>query len=448
MSAAGRPTSISSANAPQLDIPARFMVLAMIALSSSVALAPWGYPLLLRGFYNPHLLAYVHLNTLGILATMIVGASYQLIPVVLQHELSSQRLARISFWMHLAGLLLFLPGIFYTWRIGIAAGASLVFAGLLLYAGIVLTTIHVAPERGIVAWHLRLATIGLLTGVSAGLLLALNKGTGFLGDRSLRLMAAHATMMLGAWVVPLFFGVAYRLIGMFTLSEDRIWHRVAAAELAMTVVGAWLLAAGILLDAPRFVLVLGAMLILGGQLLFATQVVHLFRARRRRGFDIHIPYVLLAAGSGVLSASLLLTGLVIGSGPAEHIWVAAVWMVIGGLALSGIQGFFYKITTFLVWLHRYAPMAGRDRVPRLEQMYSVRLAKVGVTVWSITLVLLATAILAGSERLIQVAGVCAVAGVACFLGNVARIASHAVPRRQITQQRGSVASHGRAIGKG
>jgi hypothetical protein len=261
-------------------------------------------------------------------------------------------------------------------------------------------------------------------------------------------MAAQATKMLGAWVVPLFIGDAYRLIDMFTLSEDRIWHRVAGVELGMTSAGAWLLAFGILLGVPHVVLILGALSILGGQVLFAAQIMHLFRVRRRRGFDIHIPYALLAAGSGVFSASLVVIGLATGSGPTDFIWVAAVWMVIGGLALSGIQGFFYKITTFLVWLHRYAPMAGRDRVPRLEQMYGLRLAKLGVGVWSITLLLLATAILAGSERLIQVAGVCAVAGVACFLGNVARIASHAVPRRQQMKQRGPVASHGRAVGKG
>jgi hypothetical protein len=411
------------------------MALAMLSLATSAALAPWTYPLLMRGFYSPHLLAYVHLNTLGILATMIVGASYQLVPVVLQQPLSSQRLARISFWLHLCGLMFFLPGVYATWRIGLAVGSTLVFSGLLVYATVVFSTIRVAPEKGIVAWHLRLATTGLLLGVSAGLLLALNKGTGFLGDLSLRLMAAHATMMLVGWVTPLLFGVAFRLVGMFTLSEDRLWHRVAAVELGLTVAGAWWLAGGLVLEAPRAALVVGAVAIAIGQVLFEVQLIHLFRVRRRRGFDIHIPYALLASTSGVFAALSLLVGLAIGASPADAIWVVAAWMVISGLALSAIQGFFYKIATFLVWLHRYAPMAGRDRVPRLEQMYSRRFAQAGIALWSLTLLLSATAMLAGSERLIQVAGAFAAAGIACFLSNVVRIASHAIPRRQVSQPR-------------
>lgn len=53
---------ISSANAPDLDIPARFMVLAMIGMLVSAAIGPWAYPLLLKSFYTPKLLAFVHLD--------------------------------------------------------------------------------------------------------------------------------------------------------------------------------------------------------------------------------------------------------------------------------------------------------------------------------------------------------------------------------------------------
>lgn len=421
------PSGISSKHAPALDLPASFMALAMVALALAAIVSPWAYPLLLDGFYAPHLLAFVHLNTLGVVAAVIVGASYQLIPVVLQTPLASVRMGRLSFWLYLAGLALFLPGIRATWRPGMAAGAALVFSGLLVYLGVTAWTWRRAPHHDVVAWHIAAALVGLGGGIAAGLLLALNRGAGFLGPITLRLLAAHATLMLAGWVAVMLSGVAYRLVGMFTLSEDRLWRRVAWAELACSVAGAWSLAGGLLAGAGRGLLGAGALGIVAGQALFAAQLLHLYRARRRRGLDVHIPFAIVASGSGVLSASLLTGGLFGGAQAASRLWVAVGWLAIAGLAITAIQGFFYKITTFLVWLHRYAPLAGRHRVPRLEQMYSLRLARIGGALWSAGLILSLLAILAANRPLVTVAGIVALAGLGCFLSNVARIAAHGRP---------------------
>jgi hypothetical protein len=421
---ASSPGGISSRHAPALDLPARFMVVGMAALAVAALLSPWAYRLLPGGFYAPHLLAFVHLNTLGVIAAVVVGASYQLVPVVLQTPLASVRLARLSFWLYLVGLVLFLPGIAWSWHPALASGAAFVFTGLLVYLLVIAWTLRRAPRLDMVGWHIALAQAGLGAGIAAGMLLAANKGTGYLGSMTFRILAAHATLMLGAWVAVMLSGVAYRLVGMFTLTEDRLWHRVAWVELALTVAGAWSLAGGLLAGAGRGYLATASLLIVGGQALFAVQLVHLYGVRRRRGFDVHIPYAVLAAGSGLLAALLLTGGTVVGAPLGSRIWVAVGWLAIAGLALTAIQGFFYKITTFLVWLHRYAPLAGRRKVPRLEQMYGRRLAQAGWGLWGTGLALSTAGIGLGSRPLSQVAGVVALAGLGCFLTNVARVASH------------------------
>jgi hypothetical protein len=421
------PAAISTKHAPALDLPARFMALAMLLLALSGILSPWAYPLLLDGFYAPRLLAFVHLNTLGVVAAMVVGAGYQLVPVVLQTPLASVRLGRVSFWCHLVGVSLFLPGVMTTWHPGLAAGAALVFSGLALYLVDIGWTLGRAPHRDVVFGHIAAAQFGLGGGIVAGLLLALNKGSGFLGPITFRLLAAHATLMLGGWVMVMLNGVAYRLVGMFTLSEDRLWQRVAWAELVLSSGGAWLLAGGLLTAAGRGLLAAGALAILAGQALLGIQLLHLYRVRRRRGFDIHIPYALAAIASGLVGA-VLLTGGILGDRPIDApVWVAVGWLAIAGVALSAIQGFFYKIATFLVWLHRYAPLAGRRRVPRLEQMYGPRLARLGWALWLAALALSLTAVLAENRPLAVAAGITAAAGLGCFLANVARIATHAWP---------------------
>lgn len=422
----GGPGGLSSKDGPELDLPGRFMVVAMIILAVVALVSPFAYPVLLDGFYAPRLLAFVHLNTLGVIAAVLMGASYQLIPVVLQTPLISVRMGRISFWLFLPGILIFLPSLFETWRPGLAAGAALAFSGLLVYLILIAATVRKAPSSDVISWHIALALLGLAGGITAGLLLALNKGNGFLESATFRLLASHATLMLAGWVIVMLNGVAYRLVGMFTLSEDQLWHRVAWAELALSVAGAWLLAAGLLFQAPRVLLEIAALSIVGDQALFGAQLVHLYRVRRRRGFDIHIPYALTAAASGIIAAILLAGGLFAQRDLGSNLWVAVGWLAISGIALTAIQGFFYKITTFLVWLHRYAPLAGRNRVPRLEDLYNRRIAKAGWVLWVAALAGSLVAIFLSNRPLATTAGVVALAGLGCFLVNVGLIAAHVV----------------------
>lgn len=420
-----RPTGgISSAHAPDLDIPARFMALAMLGMLLTAIIGVVAYPLLLESFYAPKLLAFVHLHTLGIVAPLVVGASYQLVPVVLQEPLAAPRAARFSFWIYLIGVVLFLPSLVGTWQIGLGVGGTLLFTALIVYATIVWLTLASAPERGVIRWHIAAAVIGLPLGVAAGLLLALNKTIGFLEGHTLSLLATHATLMILCWITPLLFGVAYRLVGMFTLSEDRLWHGVAWTELGFTLSGSWVLAASFLLYHSRPVFITASALVLIGQALFFVQLTHMYHARRRRQIDVHIPFAMTAAGSGVLAGLALFIGFVRGDSAASELWVVAVWLAIAGMMITAIQGFFYKIATFLVWLNRYAPVAGRQRVPRLEELYNLRVARVGWACWLSALLISATGILVGVDLLVSAGGLLAAGGIGCFLSNVVRIARH------------------------
>lgn len=432
-------TGISSAHAPDLDLPARFMVVGMLGFLAVAVLAPFAMPLLAGNFGDPRLLAFVHLNTLGVVAAVILGATYQLVPVVLQTPLASVRAARVSSWVFLAGLLFFLPGLLTLRHWAMGTGATLLLVAFGLYVGVVGTTLRRAGRWDVVAWHLATALVSLSAGVVVGLLLAGNKGNGFLGGITYPLLAAHVTLLLAGWVAVLLAGVAYRLVGMFTLSEDALWRPAAWAGLVLTSGGAWVLAAAFLLRVDSLARLGGAFAIAAGQALFAAQLVHLYRVRRRRGFDVHIPFALAAAGGGLAAALLVVCGMVLGSGPSSPLWVVVVWLALGGLAETAIQGFFYKIATFLVWLHRYAPLAGRRRVPRLEDLYNRRLAVAGWGFWTAGMFLSAAVAPLGSNVLGRLAGALLAAGLVCFLVNVGGIAGHWLPIPPVWARR----SHGR-----
>jgi hypothetical protein len=417
-------SGLSTAHAPALDLPARFMLLGVAIFGILAAAAAWTMPLLLTSFAAPHLLAFVHANTVGVIGALAIGASYQLTPIVTEQPLASERLGRLSFWAYLVGLLAFVTGLATEWLPVLATGGALLGLAFGLYIGVIAATLYQAPRRDVGAWHIAVALVNLSAAVGLGVALACNKAFGFLGDQTLALLATHATLMLGGWVLVLISGVAYRLVGMFTLAEDILWRPAAWAGLALTATGPWLLGARWLLFHNRWWGVAGALALSGGSLLLVAQLVHLYRRRRRRGFDLHIPFALSAASLAAVSALLLLLGQLLDAPIASALWIAAGWLAIAGMAETAIQGFFYKIATFLVWLQRYAPLAGRERVPRLEELYSPRLALAGWGWWLLGLLGATAAIAAHSLLLARAAGAAQTIGLACFLWNVLLIGGH------------------------
>jgi hypothetical protein len=414
---------LNSANAPSLDLPARFMALSVIALASIGLTAPWTLPLMRGPFSDFQFLAFVHLATLGFVGAMIIGASYQLVPVALQVPLASARIGRVSFWFYFAGLCFFLAGLTTEWMPALGVGGSLLAVAFLLYSGVIGVTWYRAPERDVVAWHILLGLAAAVVGMMLGFSLALNKSNGMLGSHLLHMLAAHIALMLGGWVMVTFAGVAYRLIGMFTLSERHFRHDLAWAELALTAGGSWALAIRFALDLPAGIGQLGAAALVAGLACFMIQIVRLYRRRMRRGFDVHIPYAVLSAALAITAAALFLIGLGRHEPPNASIWVAVVWLALFGTAGTAIQGFFYKIATFLVWLKRYAPLAGKQRVPRLEELYSRRLAMAGWSLWALATIGGAILLL-GDWAGLPMIGLLLLFGVGCFVINVISIARH------------------------
>jgi hypothetical protein len=358
----------------------------------------------------------------------MIGASYQLLPVVLGVPLRSVRVARLSWWLLVPGMTLFVAGLALRLTALTALGGTLAFSAIALYLYVVVGTLAHERHPGLVSWHVAAAVVGLAWAVIAGLLLALSKRLGFLEELTLPAMAAHATLMLGAWVTPMLMGVSYRLVGMFTLSEDALRPDLAVAALACNVIGAWTLAFGLITGIGPAALLAGAGFLCAGQALFAAQLANLYRHRRRRSFDVHMPFSIAAACFGLAATGLLCYGFATRRLADDALWVVVGWWTIAGWAQTSIQGFFYKIGTFLTWLHRFAPLAGLQKVPRLEDLFGRKLAMFGWTCWCSGVALGGVAALLGIYELSLTAALALSLGAGAFVVNAARIGRHWLPR--------------------
>ncbi|MFO1476700.1 MAG: hypothetical protein U1F98_08620 [Verrucomicrobiota bacterium] len=433
-------------------LPLRFMVLGLLSLFAGTALLVIHPPLLATYHYNQHVIAVTHLFTLGFVASIIMGAMYQLVPVALETRLHSERLARWQFVLHATGMT-GMVWMFWHWNIAqVGHFASVLTVGIALFAYNMVRTLATVPRWNPTATAVASALAWLGLTALAGLALAtaklnfdpeesttaanpwrhgLETVSGWLGHFDpIARMHAHAHLGGVGFFLLLIVGISYRLVPMFTLSEVQSRRRAATSI--------WLLNGGLaglvpslLLRSPwKFVF---AAVLAAGVTVYFVELRAILRARQRRAQDWGLLYFFTAlAALGACTA----LGLVLSwpwlpanafTGQLENLY--GFTALFGGVALA-ILGMLYKILPFLVWYARYSPDIGRRKVPSLSDLYSPRLQAAGYWTFLAGMIATGIAILAGSTRAMPAGCGLLAASLVIFAANAARILSHLVHTRR------------------
>jgi len=98
--------TLQTDNAPSLSVvipPFIFGALSFLALSVITILADTD---LLGPYFNGRILAITHLAVLGWGTMIVFGALYQLIPVVFETAIFSEKLAKVTFWLFATSIIL------------------------------------------------------------------------------------------------------------------------------------------------------------------------------------------------------------------------------------------------------------------------------------------------------------------------------------------------------
>ena len=330
-------------------------------------------PALAAGAYlDPRVTAVTHLFTLGWITTSIMGALYQFLPVALGEPIRWLRLARVTPWVYAPGLALFVAGLLRYHPAAIVAGASLFGTGLLLFAANLAATLRRAGQRDVTWWALASACSFLLVTLVVGWALAANLRWGFMGGARLIALVTHLHVALVGWVLMVMVGVGHRLLPMFLLSHGAD-ERPGRAAVVLLSLGTALLfalhhATG---PAARWV---PAGLIIAGAAAFLLQARIFYRTRRRPALDPGMR--LAAAGLAILAAAAALGIFLVATGFSRpRVATAYVLLLVLGIS-QFVAAHYYKIVPFLVWYHRFGPLAGRRPVPKLAELYSARGATV------------------------------------------------------------------------
>lgn len=417
--------AMADAHAPAVAIPLCFVITGVASLIAAVAWFALRPDLLVTYHYNQYIIAVAHLFILGWLGSVSMGALYQLVPVALETQLYSERMARWHYGLHLVGFL-GMVAMFWRWDMKQVGHFGSIFAfGVMFFVYNLARTLLRIPRWTVVAFGIASALFWLGATVFFGLFLASAKCWPQINPFDpIASMHAHAHLGVLGFFVMLLIAVAYRLIPMFTLGELRSPRR-AIASIVLLNVGLPGLVTTILLGHPARLAFGG--LIISGLACFGVEMCAVLGVRKRRVLDWGIRQFLVSIG---LFAPVCVLAVVL-SWPRLPLTTltAQLETTYGVLALLGVVSFalvgmLHKIIPFLVWYSSYSAQIARGRVPSPSGLYSERLqvASFALLMAGLSGVVLSSA--AGLERVSQGSCVVLLLGVGLFAINVGKMLSH------------------------
>jgi hypothetical protein len=395
---------IATERSPEFSLPLRYFLLAIAAyLAATVGMVAFGGDLT-GSPWHPRVLGLTHLLTLGTIVSMIMGASYQLVPVVLLVPIWNPRLAKATFWVHLAGVVALVVGFWGMTPAWLGAGASLAGIAVASYILNVALSLMQGARRSLVGAFV-VAAAAFLGGAVA---LGMSRAFGYVHPALMLTIrnpvAVHAHLAAFGGASLLVFGVSYRLIPMFAVSPEE--DRNGAWVLGLGVAGTLALVGGLLVPSEALARA-GALAMTAGGWLWMLDAGRMFHVRTRKQLDAGLAYVASAiAWLGLATVlGLALAWQVFPAGSAtDRLAIAYALAGLVGFVGFSILGHFYKIMPFLAWYHRYAALVGKVKVPLIRDLFDKNLGWVGFWASQAGLVCGVASSLAGFGVGIRVAG--------------------------------------------
>lgn len=394
---------LSTKNAPSIWVVVPHFLIGAVSFLLASVFVVYNHGSLLEYHINGNILAMVHLMILGWVSMIIFGALYQLIPVVMQVKLYSEKLAIITLGSLVVGLFFLIAGFLgYTFQLtnNFIIGGSLIIFAIILFALNTLKSALLSEDKSISTLYISFAGGYLLLTVLMGLFIPINLTYNLLPLAHTQLMTTHIVLGLAGWFLMLVIGVAAKLMPMFL-----IVHKTKENLLKW---GFYLINGGIIVifittfisGTPYFLNQISFILILAGFVLFLLFNYDVFKHRMRRKLDIGMKLSAIALIMFALSI-LSFVALYFGNGvfglAVGRLEILAGLMLVYGFFTGLILGQTYKTLPFIIWLYYYQKLVGKQKVPLVADLYSDKLAEIHMISFLISIVLFVVGLLFSIE---------------------------------------------------
>ena len=418
-------------NAPHPSVIIPHFIFAALSLIGVAVLLLCSENALLEVYFSGKMIAITHLTILGWASMIVFGALYQLIPVVFETSLYSERLAKVTFYS-LGSSVLFLCYAFwinsFTFLLPYAALAT--FVSLLLFVINVFLSYKKSPVNKIESKFILMSIIWLSITELIGTMIAFNFKFNFLSEIHLHYLKIHATIGFVGWFLFLIIGVGSTLLPMFFISHElnRNWLKKSFIflNLAMLV----MLANGFSVNETSLEILAFSFSILGIGY-FLSYIFQSYKKRLRKKLDVGMRYSALAMALLVLP--IIILSIVLKVFPVADDFVNRAVILYGFSVLFGfittlILGQTYKTLPFIVWLHKYQKLVGKTKTPLPRELYSEKIATVQFYAYFLCLIVMGIGIVTQLAILLKIASYLLLLVGVLYTINVMKILLHSTKK--------------------
>lgn len=357
-------------------------------------------------YFQPHTLAIIHIMALGWGTMIILGASHQLVPVLIEGELYSNKLALLSFFSAALGIPLLSYG-FYVFNPGwpAQAGAVLIIVAIVFFLINLAVSMAKSKHENVHAFFIFTAALWLLATAVVGLLLLCNFTEAVLPKSSLDYLPLHAHMGIAGWFLLLITGVGSRLIPMFLISK---YSNKKILWLIYVLINAGLLAFVFLFlySSSRTLLIIPLLAVTAAVLLFGYFCCQAYKQRIRKKTDQPMNISLLSVLMMLLPVIFLVIIVFLLSRSAVEnvrLVIAYGFIIFFGWITAIILGMTFKTLPFIIWNKVHHHLTGKEKTPNPKDLFNNTVFKWMSAAYISGFVLFVSGILCNSTIVLQAA---------------------------------------------
>ena len=425
---------LNTNNAPQPSVVIPHFVFGALSLLLIAVLLILADADLLGSYFNNKIVAITHLTVLGWGMMIVFGALYQLIPVVFETALFSEKLAKITFWVSGVSILFLFCSMWigdYTGLLPYAAIAM--FLSLLLFVVNVILSYKNARLKNIKSIFVIIAVFWLLIAELIGLLISLNFKFNFLSEIHLHYLKIHATVGLLGWFLMLIIGVGSTLLPMFLISHELKERKLKFSYFLIngglvSAVFNWFIWKNTIVD---YVIALSIVI---GIFCFVSYVYDSYKKRLRKKLDIGMQYSMIAIAA--IFVPFILIGFVMFNFNLESEFIFRIitlygFSIIFGFITTLILGQTYKTLPFIVWLYKYKSLVGKTKTPLPRELYSEKIASLQIVAYFLFVTTMVAGLLLNNIILIRIGAYILIVVAVLYNLNVLKIVRHKVKTEKL-----------------
>lgn len=353
---------------------------------------------------NPEGWSAAHLMLLGFAAMIAMGAVYQLIFVVVQHSIYSERLGKWHYIFFLTGLSGLTVGFFKGNVALIALFATIAFTGIILFVwNIAATLITVKMWNPITLSALAAVTFLFFTGLT-GLGMGLNFRFAFLGMSHDQWLGAHLWFGLVGWFGLLITGFSYKMLPMFFLSHG---HNEKPASLTLILWSAAVVTGAVssLLGLSKWMQWTALVLLTLALAAYCVQIHFIIRKKHKKtpGFGILVAvwstYLLTGAALAFVAFAIWNPAVL----SEQSVYAFVISLYLWNWLAPVILGYMSKIVPFLWWTLKYGDKVGKEKTPVMADLVKESHVKVLLSLWLAAALALLGCTAIGSGLAVQIA---------------------------------------------